>query len=321
MLGFVSFLVRRVLLGIVVMWLVTIATFVLFFVAPQDPARLLAGKNTTAAQIASINHRLGLDQPLIVQYWHYLDRLVHFNLGTSYFTGASVNTILKQDLPPTLSVMVGGAVLWLIVGISVGILSATRARSVLDRIATTGVLIGITFPTFVVGLLLLLIVFKPLNQAGFHWIQTGYEGPTQSIVGWLGHMILPWITIAAVSAATYTRLTRGALLETLGEDYIRTARSKGLSERRVLYRHAVRAALTPVVSQLGVDIGTLAGGAVVTEQVFSLGGIGAQSVSSIFNGDAPVVLGVVLVAALFVVIANIVVDALYSVLDPRVKLS
>ena len=321
MLGFVSFLVRRVLLGIVVMWLVTIATFVLFFVAPQDPARLLAGKNTTAAQIASINHRLGLDQPLIVQYWHYLDRLVHFNLGTSYFTGASVNTILKQDLPPTLSVMVGGAVLWLIVGISVGILSATRARSVLDRIATTGVLIGITFPTFVVGLLLLLIVFKPLNQAGFHWIQTGYEGPTQSIVGWLGHMILPWITIAAVSAATYTRLTRGALLDTLGEDYIRTARSKGLSERRVLYRHAVRAALTPVVSQLGVDIGTLAGGAVVTEQVFSLGGIGAQSVSSIFNGDAPVVLGVVLVAALFVVIANIVVDALYSVLDPRVKLS
>ena len=321
MLGFVSFLVRRVLLGIIVMWLVTVGTFVLFFVAPQDPARLLAGKNTTAAQIASINHRLGLDQPLIVQYWHYLDRLVHFNLGTSYFTGASVNTILKQDLPPTLSVMVGGAVLWLIVGISVGILSATRARSVLDRIATTGVLIGITFPTFVVGLLLLLIVFKPLNQAGFHWIQTGYEGPTQSIVGWLGHMILPWITIAAVSAATYTRLTRGALLETLGEDYIRTARSKGLSERRVLYRHAVRAALTPVVSQLGVDIGTLAGGAVVTEQVFSLGGIGAQSVSSIFNGDAPVVLGVVLVAALFVVVANIVVDALYSVLDPRVKLS
>jgi peptide/nickel transport system permease protein len=319
--GFVSFVVRRVLLGILVMWLVTVGTFVLFFVAPQDPARLLAGKNTTAAQIASINHRLGLDQPLIVQYWHYLDRLVHFNLGTSYLTGASVNTILKQDLPPTLSVMAGGAVLWLIVGISVGILSATRARSVLDRVATTGVLIGITFPTFVVGLLLLLIVFKPLNQAGFHWINTGYEGPTQSIVGWLGHMILPWITIAAVSAATYTRLTRGALLETLGEDYVRTARAKGLTERRVLYRHAVRAALTPVVSQLGVDIGTLAGGAVVTEQVFSLGGIGQASVGAIFTGDAPVVLGIVLVAALFVVVANIVVDALYSVLDPRVKLA
>ena len=319
--AFAAFLVRRILLGIVVMWVVTVATFLLFFVAPQDPATLLAGKSPSAATITAIKTRLGLNQPLIEQYWHYLDRLVHFNLGTSYFTGTSVNTILKQDLPPTLSVMVGGVVLWLIVGISAGILSATRARSLLDRISTTGVLIGITFPTFVVGLLLLFVVYLPLNRAGYHWIQTGYEGPTTSIVGWAGHMILPWITIAAVSAATYTRLTRGSLLDTLGEDYIRTARAKGLSERRVLYRHAIRAALTPVVSQLGVDIGTLAGGAVVTETVFGLGGIGQQSVTSIFNGDTPVVLGIVLVAALFVVLANIVVDALYSILDPRVQLS
>jgi peptide/nickel transport system permease protein len=319
--GFVSFLVRRLLLGLVAMWFVTVATFLLFFVAPQDPARQMAGKTPTAAQIASIKHRLGLDQPLVVQYWHYLDRLMHFDLGTSYVNGTSVNTILKQDLPPTLSVMAGGVVIWLIVGLSAGILSATRARSLLDRISTTGVLIGITFPTFVLGLLLVYLVYLPLNRAGFHWIQTGYEGPTQSIVGWAGHMILPWITIAAVSAATYTRLTRGSLLDTLGEDYIRTARSKGLSERRVLYRHAVRAALTPVVSQLGVDIGTLAGGAVITETVFSLGGIGQQSVTSIFSGDAPVVLGIVLIAALFVVVANIVVDLLYSVLDPRVQLT
>jgi peptide/nickel transport system permease protein len=319
--AFASFVIRRLLLGVVVMWVVSVATFLLFFVAPQDPARLLAGKNPSAQEIANINRRLGLDQPILVQYWHYLIRLLHFNLGTSYFTGTSVNTILKEDLPPTLSVMAGGAVLWLIVGIGAGILSATRARSLVDRISTTGVLIGITFPTFVVGLLLLFLVFKPLNQAGFHWIQTGYEGPSQSIVGWAGHMILPWITIAAVSAATYTRLTRGALLDALGEDYVRTARAKGLSERRVLYRHAVRAALTPVVSQLGVDIGTLAGGAVVTETVFGLGGIGQQSLTSILNGDTPVVLGIVLVAALFVVVANIVVDIAYSVLDPRVKLS
>ena len=319
--AFLTFLVRRILLGLIVMWFVTIATFLLFFVAPQDPARLLAGKNPTATEIAQINARLGLNQPILVQYWHYLDRLIHFNLGTSYFTGSSVNTILKQDLPPTLSLMVGGAVLWLIAGVSVGILSATRARTAVDRIATLGVLIGITFPTFVVGLLLLFLIYKPLNQAGFHWIQTGYEGPTASFGGWIGHMILPWITIAAVSAATYTRLTRGSLLDTLGEDYIRTARSKGLSERRVLYRHAVRAALTPVISQLGVDVGTLAGGAVVTETVFGLGGIGQQSVESIVNGDAPVVLGIVLMAALFVVVANIIVDILYSVLDPRVKLS
>ena len=171
------------------------------------------------------------------------------------------------------------------------------------------------------GLLLLFTIYKPLNQAGYHWIQTGYEGPTQSVSGWIGHMILPWITIAAVSAATYTRLTRGSLLDVLGEDYIRTARSKGLSERRVVYRHGVRSALTPVVSQLGVDIGTLAGGAVVTETVFGLGGIGQASVTAITNGDAPVVLGIVLIAAVFVVVANLIVDILYSVLDPRVKLA
>jgi peptide/nickel transport system permease protein len=319
--AFLTFLVRRTLLGVVVMWVVSVATFGLFFVAPADPARLLAGKSPSATELADISRRLGLDQPLLVQYWHYLDRLVHFNLGTSYFTGTPVNTILRQDLPPTLSVMAGGAVLWLVSGVAVGILSATRARSLLDRLCTAGVLIGITLPTFVLGLLLLFGVFLPLNRAGFHWIQTGYEGPSQSVVGWAGHMILPWITVAAVSAATYTRLTRGAVLDALGEDYIRTARAKGLSERRVLYRHAVRAGLTPVVSQLGVDIGTLAGGAVVTEAVFGLGGIGQQALTSISNGDSPVVLGIVLAGALFVVLANIVVDVVYSLLDPRVQLS
>ena len=174
---------------------------------------------------------------------------------------------------------------------------------------------------FVVGLLLIFFVYKNLNQAGFHWIQLQYEGPSQSIIGWAGHMILPWITIAAVSAATYTRLIRGALLDTLGEDYIRPARAKGLSERRVLYRHALRSALTPVISQLGVDVGTLAGGAVVTETVFGLGGIGQASLTAINQGDTPVVLGIVLVTALFIVVANIIVDVLYSVLDPRVRLA
>src|SRR5579859_1095867 len=319
--AFLTFLIRRLLLGIIVMWFVTVATFLLFFVAPQDPARLLAGKNPTPQTIAAINARLGLNQPLIVQYGHYVDRLVHGNLGTSFVNGSSVNTILKQDLPPTLSLLVGGVILWLIVGLGAGILSATRVRTLVDRTSTVGVLIGITFPTFVLGLLLQFAIFLPLNRSGFHWVQTGYEGPTTSIIGWAGHMILPWITIAAVSAATYTRLTRGSLLDTMGEDYIRTARSKGLTERRVLYRHAIRAALTPVVSQLGVDMGTLAGGAVVTETVFGLGGIGQQSLTSIVQGDTPVVLGIVLMAELFVVVANIIVDLLYSVLDPRVKLS
>ena len=319
--AFLTFLVRRLAMGAVVMWIVSVATFLLFFVAPQDPATQMAGKYPTPGEIANINARLGLNQPLLVQYWHFFDRLVHFNLGVSFFTGVPVATTLRQDLPPTLSVMAGGAVLWLIVGLSAGILSATRARSLVDRLATLGVLVGITFPTFVVGLLLIFFVYKNLNQAGFHWIQLQYEGPSQSIIGWTGHMILPWITIAAVSAAPYTRLIRGALLDTLGEDYIRTARAKGLSERRVLYRHALRSALTPVISQLGVDVGTLAGGAVVTETVFGLGGIGQASLTAINQGDTPVVLGIVLVTALFIVVANIIVDVLYSVLDPRVRLA
>ncbi len=318
---FLDFLFRRILLGALVLWLVSTVTFLLFFVAPQNPAVILAGKTPSPGQIASIRQRLGLDESIGVQYLHYLSRLLHGDLGTSYFTGTSVNTILKQDLPPTLSVLIGGVVIWMIVGIGVGIISATRARSLVDRIATVGVLIGITFPTFVVGLLLLFGVYLPLNRAGWHWIQPGYEGITQSVTGWAGHMILPWITIALVSAATYSRLTRGSLLEVLGQDYIRTAHAKGLSEHRVLYRHGLRAALTPVVSQLGVDIGVLAGGAVVTETVFGLGGVGQASVRAIATGDAPVVLGVVLVAALFVVVANLIVDIMYAILDPRVQLS
>jgi peptide/nickel transport system permease protein len=320
--SFVRFIIRRILTGIVVLWLVSGAAFLLFFLQPRDKvARELAGRAATPQILNEVNHQLGLNLPIATQYWHYLDRIVHGNLGYSYFNGESVNAILAQDLPRTASVVVGGVILWLIVGLAVGILSATRARSLFDRIATVGVLAGLSMPTFVLGELLLLGVFLQLNKAGFTWIQDGYEAPTQSIVGWAGHMILPWITLAAVSAAVYSRLSRGALLDTLGEDYIRTARAKGLSERRVIFRHAVRAALTPVVSQLGIDVGTLLGGVVVTETVFSIGGIGQDSVTAIDQSNLPVIIGFVLIAALFVVVANILVDIVYAMLDPRVRLS
>jgi peptide/nickel transport system permease protein len=161
----------------------------------------------------------------------------------------------------------------------------------------------------------------PLQRHGFGWIQTGYAGPSQGLLTWAGHMILPWITLAAVQAAVYTRLTRGQLLDTMGEDYIRTARSKGLSERRVTYKHGVRAALTPVVSQLGVDMGQLLGGVVVVEAVFGLGGLGQVSVAAIDTDDLPVIIGFVIVAAVFVVVANIIVDLVYALLDPRVRIA
>ncbi|HEX2818766.1 MAG TPA: ABC transporter permease [Streptosporangiaceae bacterium] len=317
-----GFMIRRILAGIVVIWIVATGAFFLFFARPVDTvARQLAGRAATPQILAEVIRNLGLNQPIMVQYWHFIVRLVQGNLGISYFTGESVDTILKQDLPPTLSLVAGGVILWLVAGLTVGIISATRARSLFDRFSTVGVLIGLSMPVFVIGELLILFVFVPLNQHGFHWIQTGYSGPSQGLGTWAGHMILPWITLAAVQAAVYTRLSRGQLLDTLGEDYIRTARAKGLSERRVIFRHGVRAALTPVVSQLGVDVGQLLGGVIVVESVFGLGGIGEASVQAIDADNLPVIIGFVVIAAVFVVAANIIVDLAYALLDPRVRVA
>jgi len=319
--GMVRFLIRRILTGIVVLWIVSTGTFLLFFTRPVEVvARELAGRGATPQVIAEIIRNLGLNQPLRVQYWQFLDRTAHLNLGTSYLTGVPVKTSLAQDLPITASVVVGGTVLWLIVGLGVGVLSATRARSLFDRVATVGVLAGLSMPAFVLGELLILGVFLPLNEHGVSWISTGYAGLSTGVIPWMGHMILPWITLATIQAAVYTRLSRGSLLDTMGEDFIRTARSKGLSERRVILRHGLRAALTPVVSQLGVDIGALLGGVIVVEQVFGLPGLGFESLQAINTGNLPVIIGFVLVASAFVVIANIVVDMGYALLDPRVRI-
>ena len=317
-----GFLVRRILTGIVVIWLVATGAFFLFFARPvATVARQLAGRAATPQVINQVISNLGLDKPIMVQYWHFLGNLVHGNLGFSYYNQEPVNTMLKQDLPPTLSLVVGGVILWLVAGLTVGIISATRARSLFDRFSSVGVLIGLSMPVFVIGELLILVVFVPLNQHGFTWIQTGYAGISEGFLTWAGHMILPWITLAAVQAAVYTRLSRGQLLDTLGEDYIRTARAKGLSERRVIFRHGVRAALTPVVSQLGVDIGQLLGGVVVVESVFGLGGLGQVSVQAIDTDNLPVIIGFVIVAAAFVIVANIIVDLIYALLDPRVRIA
>ena len=321
--GMARFLLRRILAGILVLWAVATLSFFLFFVAVPEGvvARNLAGRAATPQVIAQVERNLGLNQPKLVQYWHYLDHLLHGNLGYSYYSQEPVTTIIRQALPATLSVVIGGTLLWLIAGIGTGILSATRARSLFDRVATVGVLAGVSAPVFVVGELLIVVVYVQLNDHGIGFIQTGYTPLTQSFSGWLGCMILPWVTLAIVQAAVYTRLSRGSLLDTLGEDYIRTARSKGISERRVLFKHAVRSALTPVVSQLGIDVGALLGGVIVVEQVFGLQGLGQQTVTAITQGDGQLVLGFVILAALFVVIANLLVDLSYAVLDPRVRVN
>ena len=314
------FLVRRLLFGVLVLWLISVAVFVLFFVAPHDPARTIAGRQATAQTVMLVRHRLGLDKPVLTQYGDFLIRLAHGDLGYSYYNSEPVRSLIAARLPVTLSLTLGGAVLWLVVGVGIGVIAARRPRSLVDRGATVFVLAGLSMPTFLVGLLLLYFLFFRLHLAGVDAFPGGgYVPLTQSPAQWAQHLVLPWLTLALVSAATYSRLTRGSLLEVLGEDYVRTARSKGLSDRRVVYRHALRSALTPVVTQLGIDVGALLGGAIITENVFGLPGLGQLAVQSVTTQDLPVIVGIVLLAAFFVVAANIVVDLLYAVLDPRVS--
>ena len=317
------FLIRRAVFGIITLWVIVTLVFILYFVAPHDVAKQLAGRAATPALLQSITHNLGLDQPILTQYWNFLGRLAHFNFGTSYVSRLPVTTIMLQAIPIDISLAIGSAIIWMVMGVGIGVLAARRPRTVWDRSATVFVLTGISMPTFLLGLLLIYVFFYILTIHGITFFpQPGtYTSFTTNPLEWARDLILPWITLALITAATYSRLTRSSLLETLGEDYIRTARAKGLSERRVVYRHALRSALTPIVTQFGIDLATVLGGAVITESVFGLPGLGRLVIQSIFTQDLPVVIGVVLVASLFIVVANIAVDAMYAVLDPRVRLS
>jgi peptide/nickel transport system permease protein len=318
----IRFLIRRILLGIVVMFLVTVVIFVMFFAgSPKSVARQLAGRQATQAEVNAIYHNLGLDRPILVQYWHFLVRLLHGNLGTDYYHGVPVTTVLKQDIPVTGSLVLGAAVIWLVIGVATGVYSAVRPRSFIDRLLTAVALFFYSLPVFVLGLALVYFLFFKLTTSGhLDWFPaSGYVGLSDPFQ-WFRHLILPWLTLALISAAAYTRLSRTSMLEVLGEDYIRTARAKGLTEWRVITRHALRSALTPVITQFGVDVGVALGGAILTETVFGLPGLGRESVQAINNQDLPVIIGIVIVAAAAVVVANILVDMLYAVLDPRVKL-
>ena len=315
------FLVIRIVNGLIVLWLVSMAVFGLFFVAPSNVARTLAGRQATPQTIALINHRLGLDQPIWKQYVTFVSKALHGDLGYDYYYQLSVAHIIAQALPITLSLAVGAAVIWLVLGVFNGVMSAVFPRSFTDRSLTVFALFFYSMPTFLLALILLYFLYFKLTSAGHAWFPPGGYAPLSQGVGpWAQHMILPWLALALVSAAAYTRLTRASMLDVLGEDYIRTARAKGLSESRVVVRHGLRNALTPVVTQFGIDLGQLIGGVVVTETVFSLPGLGKTSIDAIRQQDLPVIIGIVLFASAAVVVANILVDILYAVLDPRVRL-
>jgi peptide/nickel transport system permease protein len=315
------FLIRRLGHGILVLWLITVATFALFFVAPSNVAQSLAGRQATPETIALIKHRLGLDLPIWKQYLNFVGNAAHGNLGYDYYHQVPVTQIIAQALPITVSLALGAAVLWMLLGVFNGVISAIHPRSLADRSLTLFSLFFYSFPSFLLGLLLLYFLYFRLTLAGYSWFPAGgYTAISQGLGSWVQHLILPWIALALLLAATYTRLTRGSMLDVLGEDYIRTARSKGIREGRVIVVHGLRSALTPVVTQFGIDLGQLIGGVVVIETVFSLPGLGQTAIVAINQQDLPVIIGIVLFASAAVVVANILVDVLYAVLDPRVRL-
>jgi peptide/nickel transport system permease protein len=314
------FLIRRILLGLLVLWVMTAVVFMMFFVAPHNVASLIAGRQATPETVALVKHRLGLDRPVLDQYRSYIWNLLHGNLGYSFYNSTSVRSLIWTRVPVSLSLALGAAVIWLVLGVSAGVLAATRPRTIADRTVTVAALFFYSMPAFLLGVILFYLFFYRLHLAGIGWFPgNGYVAFTQSPLQWAQHLILPWFTLALVTAATYARLTRGSMLDVLGEDYIRTARAKGLRERRVVYRHGLRSALTPVVTQFGIDFGTLLGGVIIVENIFGLPGLGQLAVQSVTQQDLPVVIGTIILASAFIVAANIVVDVCYAVLDPRVR--
>jgi peptide/nickel transport system permease protein len=317
----IRYLIRRLLWMVVLLFVISAVTFLIFYVLPSgDPATLRAGKTASPQLIEQIRHTLGFDQPVYVQYWRYMKQVIlHFNFGYSYQTSVPVREAIVSRLPATISLTVGAVVLWLAAGLPVGIVSAVKARTLLDRSLMTGALLAISAPVYWLGLVVLYLfasdigVFPLFDGAGT------YVGITDNFGTWLGSLLLPWFVLAASFAAFYARLLRSTLTEVLSEDYIRTARAKGLTERRVILRHGVRAAITPVVTVLGLDIGVLLGGAILTESVFNIPGIGRFAYDGIQHSDFAVVQGTVLFAAFFIIVANLVVDVAYAFLDPRVR--
>jgi peptide/nickel transport system permease protein len=315
------YIIRRLLWVIVLLIIVSMVTFLIFYLLPSaDPAVLRAGRAPNPALIAHIRHTLGLDKPIYVQYWRYFKQVVfHFNFGYSYQNSQPVRTEIFKRLPATISLTIGAVVIWLIVGIGIGIVSAIRRRTALDRATMFGALLAISAPVYWLGLVALYLFANDIGVIKIFPGSGKYTPFTTDPGRWFGALLLPWMVLAASFAAFYARLLRANLIETMSEDYIRTARAKGLSERRVVLRHGLRAAITPIVTVLGLDIGTLLGGAILTEIVFNIPGIGRYAYDGIINADLPVIQGTVLFGAFFIVIANLVVDIVYAYVDPRVR--
>jgi peptide/nickel transport system permease protein len=315
------YILRRIGWTVVLLALVSAVTFVIFYALPSaDPAVLRAGRQASPELVAQIRARLGLDDPLVVQYWTYMkDVVLHFDFGFSYQSGESVRAAIVSRLPATISMTVGALVIWLATALPIGVISAIRRRSLLDRVTMTGALLAISAPVYWLALVALYLFASDIGVIPIFDGANTYVGITQDPVQWFASLLLPWLVLAAGFSAFYARLLRANLVEVMGEDYIRTARAKGLPERRVVWRHGVRAAITPIVTVLGLDIGVLLGGSILTESVFNIPGVGRYAYDAIRTADLPAIQGTVLFAAFFIVVANLVVDIAYAFLDPRVR--
>jgi peptide/nickel transport system permease protein len=331
----IGYVIRRTIWALALFLAVTVVGFVLFYLIPANPAKIACGRACTAVQVANVAHFLGTDRPVYVQYGRFLGRLmpvgvsggVHFkqpNLGQSFVNRQSVDSIIGAAAPVTASLVLGGMILWMLIALPIGILSAMRPRSFLDRASMTGVLIGISAHPVWLGLVFSYLIGYKLHLtpiAGYVNFFKPLYGQPGGPLQWAYHLLLPWFTFAILFAAIYVRMIRANVMETMNEDYVRTARAKGASETRVMRSHILRNALLPVVTMLGMDVSLALGGAVFTENVFSLNGLGYQTIQSLNNYDSPTVLGIIVFATTAIIVINLAVDLLYAWIDPRIRLS
>jgi peptide/nickel transport system permease protein len=324
---------RRLIAALVLLFIVIFVTFGLFMAIPADPARLSCGKLCDEDQKARIRHAMEIDIPVTDQYQRFIKGLFVGRiyragtdseakcaapcLGYSFRTDESVTELIKRAAPVTFSIAIGASVIWLTGGVLIGMVSALRRGSWLDKLVQSFALFGSSLQIYLVGWVLLLFLVIKWNKLQFPI----YTSPYESIWRWASGLMLPWITLAFLSMAAYARLTRAGLIETFSEDFVRTARANGLSRRRIQFKHALRAAITPIITIFGLDLGALLGGAVITESTFGLRGIGAVALEAVRELDLPVIIGTVIFAAFFIIMANLIVDLLYALLDPKVRTS
>ena len=333
----ITFIVRRLIATVLLLIVVSMITYAVFFLIPRlagqtsyQLATEYLGRSPSRSAVLAVEQKLGFNRPVYVQYGRFLRGLVfgeHYNAGTSttycpppcfgysFKTQQPVWPLMVSSMPVTISLAIGAAILWLVGGVTIGVISALKRGTLFDRFSMGLALAGVSLPIFFTGLL-------ALELFSYKWPifpNVTYVGITSNPLLWARNLVLPWITLAFLYAALYARLTRAGMLETMSEDYIRTARAKGLPERTVVVRHGLRAALTPIITIFGMDLGALLGGAIITEHTFSLNGLGQFTIEAINNQDLPEILGVTMLAAFFIIIANLVVDILYAVVDPRVR--